>query len=225
MATFFNEYFGVTADQVDDHGAFNVSIINDLPLFIDPFLLFNSEKAEYQQLHNDILKYMIFLRDAVAAGRINDDLVNAWFLFPEVKQSWFGFSLSGNGGSGLGRNFAIALRANLQTLFSNFGRETISRGSHIEKVCLVHSGIGRDMVSDFTTNLVKHFLCKYTEEFAAANIDPARRKKVWINKVRFNYQTESWDRGNYDLPWLENDFVLLTPKSLSEKFVKSDKAF
>lgn len=214
MATFFNEYFGVTADQVDDHGAFNVSIINDLPLFIDPFLLFNSEKAEYQQLHNDILKYMIFLRDAVAAGRINDDLVNAWFLFPEVKQSWFGFSLSGNGGSGLGRNFAIALRANLQTLFSNFGRETISRGSHIEKVCLVHSGIGRDMVSDFTTNLVKHFLCKYTEEFAAANIDPARRKKVWINKVRFNYQTESWDRGNYDLPWLENDFVLLTPKDM-----------
>jgi hypothetical protein len=99
--------------------------------------LFNSEKAEYQQLHNDILKYMIFLRDAVAAGRINDDLVNAWFLFPEVKQNWFGFSLNGNGGIGLGRDFATALRANLQTLFSDYGRETISRGSHIEKVCLV----------------------------------------------------------------------------------------
>jgi len=23
MATFFNDYFGVTADQVDDHGAFD----------------------------------------------------------------------------------------------------------------------------------------------------------------------------------------------------------
>jgi hypothetical protein len=42
MATFFNEYFDVAANQVDDYGAFNVSLINDLPLFIDPFLLFNS---------------------------------------------------------------------------------------------------------------------------------------------------------------------------------------
>jgi hypothetical protein len=214
MATFFNEYFGVTVDQVDDHGAFNFSIINDLPLFIDPFLLFNSNNPEYQRLHNDILKYIIFLRDAVAAGRITDDLVKAWFLFPEIKQNWFGFSLRGNGGSGLGRDFAIALTANLRSIFSNFGQETVTRGSHIEKVCLVSSGIGRDMISDFTTNLVKDFLCRYTEEFAVANIDPARRKKVWINKVRFNYQTENWERGYYDLPWLETDFVLLTPKDM-----------
>jgi hypothetical protein len=68
MATFFNEYFGVTTDQVDDFGAFNVSIINDLPLFIDPFLLFNSAKPEYQQLHADILKYMMFLRDKIISG-------------------------------------------------------------------------------------------------------------------------------------------------------------
>jgi hypothetical protein len=118
MATFFNEYFGVTIDQVDDYGAFNVSIINDLPLFIDPFLLFNSNRQDYQQLHNDILGYMIFLRDAVAAGRINDDLEKAWFLFPEVRQNWLGFSLKGNSGSGLGRDFATALRANLQTFFA-----------------------------------------------------------------------------------------------------------
>jgi hypothetical protein len=214
MATFFNEYFGVTPDQVDDHGAFNVSIINDLPLFIDPFLLFNSEKPEYQQLHSGILRYIIFLRDAVAAGRITDDLEKAWFLFPEVKQNWFGFSLLGNGGSGLGKDFATALRGNLRTLFADFGQETITRGSHIEKVCLVSRGVGRDMISDFTTNLVKQFLCKYTEEFAVAHIDPARRKKVWVNKTHFNYQTESWERGQFDLPWLEDDFVLLTPKDM-----------
>jgi hypothetical protein len=72
MATFFNEYFRVTKDKVDDYGAFNVSIINDLPLFIDPFLLFNSPKANYQQLHTDILKYMMFLRDKIIAGGVNN---------------------------------------------------------------------------------------------------------------------------------------------------------
>src|SRR6267142_646370 len=66
----------------------NVSIINDLPLFIDPFLLFNSPKPDYQQLHPDILKYMMFLRDKIISGSVNDDLVKAWFMFPEVKQNW-----------------------------------------------------------------------------------------------------------------------------------------
>jgi hypothetical protein len=106
MATFFNEYFGVTKDKIDDYGAFNVSIINDLPLFIDPFLLFNSPKANFQQLHADILKYMMFLRNKIIAGSVNNDLVKSWFMFPEVKQNWLGFSLHGNGGSGLGKDFA-----------------------------------------------------------------------------------------------------------------------
>src|SRR3954451_16232983 len=136
MATFFNEFFGLTRDQVDSDGAFNISLINDLPLFIDPFLLFNSGKAEYQQLHNDILRYMVFLRDKIVSGNINADLVEAWFMFPEVKQNWLGFSLRGNGGSGLGKDFAEAFKANLQKLFADFGKETITSGSHIEKVCL-----------------------------------------------------------------------------------------
>ncbi len=50
MATFFNEYFGIDAETLDTYGALNISIVNDLPLFIDPFLLFNSEKDEYRAL-------------------------------------------------------------------------------------------------------------------------------------------------------------------------------
>ncbi|WP_311272278.1 MULTISPECIES: hypothetical protein [unclassified Rhizobium] len=217
MATFFDEHFGVVADDLDHHGAFNISIINDMPLFIDPFLLFNSKKPEYQELHNSILKYLMFLRDAVIDKRVTPDLEKAWFLFPEVKQNWFGFSLQGNGGSGLGKDFASALHANLETLFSDFGAEKVTKGSHIEKVCLVSDGVGRDMISDFTTNLIKSWLCKYTEQFAVAHIDPARRKKVWINKSRFNYETESWEREAFDLPWHDGDFVLLTPKDMLTK--------
>jgi hypothetical protein len=214
MATFFNEYFRVTTDQVDDYGAFNISLINDLPLFIDPFLLFNSGKDEYKQLHNDILRYMIFLRDKITSGDINADLVEAWFMFPEVKQNWLGFSLHGNGGSGLGKDFAEALKANLQKLFADFGKETITRGSHIEKVCLVRGGVGRDMISDFTTNLLKDYICRYTEKFAVGHIDPSLRRQLPINKALFNYEAENWERRTYDLPWANGDFVLLTPKDM-----------
>lgn len=214
MATFFNQFFGVTAKQVDHYSAFNVSLINDLPLFIDPFLLFNSDKPEYQQLHTDILKYIIFLRDAVSDNRINDDLVKAWFFFPEVKQNWLGFSLNGNGGTGLGKDFALALLANLQTLFADFGKETVTKGSHIEKVCLVRNGVGRDNISDFTANLVKDYLCRYTEGFAQQHIDASLRKVVWVQKARFDYEKEVWQRQQYELPYIDGDFVLLTPKDM-----------
>jgi hypothetical protein len=121
MATFFSDFVGVNADDLENHGAFNVSLINDLPLFIDPFLLFNSEKPEYQALHQSVLKYMRFLRDSVIDGRVTADLEKAWFMFPEVRQNWLGFSLAGNGGTGLGKDFAQALRTNMRTLFADFG--------------------------------------------------------------------------------------------------------
>jgi Negative regulator of septation ring formation len=214
MATFFNEFFGVPASRVDDYGAFNVSLINDLPLFIDPFLLFNSSKPEYQQLHDEILRYMVFLRDKITAGDINADLIKAWFMFPEVKQNWFGFSLHGNGGTGLGKDFADALRLNLARLFADFGRETITKSSHLEKVCLVQNGVGRDNISDFTTNLLKDYLCRYTEAFAVAHIDPSLRRQLPVNKALFNYVAENWERRTYDLPRANGDFVLLTPKDI-----------
>jgi len=214
MPTFFNEFFGIPAESLEEYGAFNVSLINDLPLFIDPFLLFNSENSVYQQLHNDILKYIIFLRDEVAAGRINDDLVKAWFHFPEVKQNWLGFSMVGNSGSGLGHKFANALRANLQNVFADFGEEKISTGSHLEKICLVSEGVGRDNISDLTLNLILDFICRYTQDFAKIHISPGLRKIVWIEKARFNYQTRSWQRIQYELPFIDGDYVLLTPKDI-----------
>ena len=41
---------------LDKHGAFDISLVTDLPLFIDPFLLFNSKKKRYRILHDDIIR-------------------------------------------------------------------------------------------------------------------------------------------------------------------------
>src|ERR1700722_14418182 len=106
MATFFNEHFGVSEEALDEFGAFNVSLVNDLPLFIDPFVLFHSENEEYQQLHADMIQYVTFLRDRALQGSVGDDLLKAWYCFPEIKQNWLGLSVAGNSGSGLGMKFA-----------------------------------------------------------------------------------------------------------------------
>jgi hypothetical protein len=56
----------------------------------------------------------------------------------------------------------------------------------------------------------------YTETFALRHIRPENRKKIWVEKAIFNYDTRSWQRHQYELPWLtrDNDFVLLTPKDI-----------
>ncbi|MBR8834457.1 MAG: hypothetical protein DSM106950_10585 [Stigonema ocellatum SAG 48.90 = DSM 106950] len=217
MAIFFSDFFNVSPDLIEDYGAFNISLINDLPLFIDPFLLFNSEKPTYQQLHEDIIQYMRFLKDMSLSDNINPHLVDAWFTFPEIKQNWLGFSITGNRGHGLGRDFAKALNKNLNSVFRNFGEETITRSSHLEKLCLVREGIGRDNISDFTTNLIKNFLATYTQKFALTNLPQNQIKRIKIKKVKFNYNTRSWTHETFQLPYINGDYVLLTPKDILTK--------
>ena len=202
---------------MEEYGAFNISLINDLPLFIDPFLLFHSDDERYQALHQEIIHYLRFLRDKSVGGRVSPGLIKGWYTFAEVKQNWLGYSLVGNAGSGLGPRFAGALNRNLHSLFSDFGEERITEGSHLEKLTLIESGVGRDNISDFTTNLIKKFLLEYTERFARAHLLPDRCRTMPIARVGFNYSTEVWQSQAFYLPWDGDDFVLLTPKNLLTK--------
>ena len=59
----FSDYFSVSEESIEEHGTFNISLVTDLPLFIDPFLLFNSKNKTYIELHKDIIRYLEFLRD------------------------------------------------------------------------------------------------------------------------------------------------------------------
>jgi len=51
---YFTDFFRIEKKVLDDYGAFNISLINDLPLFIDPFLLFGSKKDDYQKSNLDL---------------------------------------------------------------------------------------------------------------------------------------------------------------------------
>ncbi|HUG16214.1 MAG TPA: hypothetical protein VMM78_14515 [Thermomicrobiales bacterium] len=211
---YFSDFFGVAPQSLEEYGAFNVSLINDLPLFVDPFLLFNSDDPVYRQLHDEIIRYLRFLRDRSRGSTLDLGLIASWYQFKEIKQNWLGFSRSGNRGSGLGPTFARALHRNLGTIFSTFGEEQITRGSHLEKVCLVDRGVGRDNISDFTTNLIKGHLLDYTQRVAQACLTAEQRCVFAVEKVRFNYDTETWASGRYELPNAAGDYVLLTPKDM-----------
>jgi hypothetical protein len=63
LKLYFSDVFEVSKESLKDYGTIDLSLASDLPMFIDPFLLFNSEKDDYQKLHEEIIKYLTFLRD------------------------------------------------------------------------------------------------------------------------------------------------------------------
>ncbi|MBX3094085.1 hypothetical protein [Microbacterium sp.] len=213
---YFSQHFGVSPKVLEDYGAFDVSLASDLPLFVDPFLLFNSKKQEYRDLHDGMIRYLVFLRDR-AIPDLDPGLIKAWYMFQEVKQNWLGFTVLGNSGSGLGKDFARALHSSLGSILKGFGSESITKGAHLEKLALIKEGVGRDNISDFTTNLIKGYLLEYTQAFAQAHLSADRRGTFSVARAVFNYETEIWESRQYELPALRGDYVLLTPADMLTK--------
>ena len=217
---YFSDFFRIDPDIIDSYGALDISLLNDLPLFIDPFLIFCSDDSECQKMHEEIINYLVYLRDkAVNSQQVDDSELRYLYCFPEVRQTYLGFCQNGNYGSGLGMDFARALHTGLKTVFSDFGNGTITKGKHIEKVCLLKEGVGRDNISDFITNLVKPYLCAYTEQFAKDYLQPEQCTIFNVDKCEFDYSNGIWKAKKFYLPKIIDhkgnpDFVLLTPTML-----------
>lgn len=210
----FSDFFNVSPEELEKYGAFNISLISDMPLFIDPFLLFSSNKSEYQALHKQILTYLSFLKER-AEEKIEDGaLIKSWYSFPEMKQNWLGYSQIGNSGKGLGRYFAKNMHSLMPVAFKDLGKESLTDSTHLEKVGLFNQGVGRDNISDFTTNLILDFLLKYTETFAKKSIAPELCSIFNVKKAYFDYQFQRWLPRSYYLPKYDGDFVVLTPKDI-----------
>lgn len=210
---FFSDYFNVDRSVLDGYGAFDVNLVTDLPLFVDPFLLFNSKKKSYQELHERVIDYLRYLKRLSQAPQ-SKATIKDLYQFSEVKQNWLGYCEFGNEGRGPGPLFARALHDSLNSVLRNFGDENVTKGTHLEKLSLLQPRTGRDSISDFTTNLIKEFLLDYTETFAKKHLEDKHCTTFHVKRVAFNYDTQSWESRNYFLPKLRDDYVLLTPLDL-----------
>ncbi len=214
---YFSEIFDVSHKAIEEYGALDVSLICDNPAFVDPFLIFAHKK--YKFLHDLVIAYLGYLRDlSIKEGTLTSGKFNHYYKFPEVKEAWLGYSVDGNAGLGLGKNFADSLYSNLNKFFAN---QNITESSHLEKLCLVEEGVGVDKISDFTLNLVKKYLLEYTQIFAQKNLNKKYLARFPIRKVEFDFKRGVWVDGRYTLPSYEwkgkRQFVLLVPRDILTK--------
>lgn len=209
----FSEYFNIDESVLTNYGALNLCLSSDLPLFLDPFLLFASEKDDYKKLHKHVVNHLVLLKGyATENGGVDVD--SRLFRFPEIKQNWLGLSQYGNGGKGLGNRFAKGAIRAFNGFYNSFGEEEITDETHIEKLTLLNPGVGKDFISDFTTNLIYEYLLGFTEFFAKCYLQENQIKEFSI-RCRFDENSKTWQPRTFKLPYFfretNGDFILLTP--------------
>lgn len=214
----FSDFFKVNHDLIENYGALDISLLSDNPAFVDPFLIFYSPKKDYKDLHKQIIEYILFLKRSSDQG----NYLKANYRFPEVKQTWLGYSRKGNRGRGLGPKFAYELNKNLSEIFYELQNNKITKSPHLEKLCLIAKGVGVDNISDFTLNLIKGYLVKYTQKFCENNVDPQFISEIGITKIEFDFEKGIWINGVARLPFVydkkgKKEYVLLTPKDILVK--------
>jgi hypothetical protein len=130
----------------------------DIPLGIDPFLLYKSRNPIFVELHSIVLKTF----NAGIEALLREDKPSARYLFdlPEVAEIGLGYTKKGKRGSGVGDFLATLIMETLED-----SPALMERGiHHIEEMQLVSIGIGADRISDITANLIKQFLIDYTQK-------------------------------------------------------------
>lgn len=198
----------------------------DIPLGIDPFLLYKSRDPEYRALHDLLLSAFGNGIRAVREGRISD--AERLFDFPEVSAIGLGYSRGGKRGSGVGSQMRALI---LEALQGSSGLQ--ERGvRHVEELQILSPGIGPDRISDIAANVLKRFLIDYTQRQCDIWGVP-RRKAVPVHHI-YEPATGSWVDSYEDLPVspIDGTPILLVPRRIVrvlpwinyDDFVKSEFA-
>lgn len=92
---YFSDVFGVEQDVLDAHGAFNIALVNDLPLFVDPLLLFDSGRPELRELHDSIIEYLVFVKDWAQADELTKGPSRSGCSFAKLSRTGSGSAARG----------------------------------------------------------------------------------------------------------------------------------
>jgi len=164
----------------------------DLPLCIDPFLLYKSRDEALRHLHEQLIT--LFNNSVVLFREGKRTEMDKIIDFPEVSEIGFGYSEASVRGSGLGSYLNKLLADTLAA-----SEPLQERGlRHIEELQLVSIGIAADRVSDIAANALKSFLIEYTQKQASLWSIPLE-SSLPVSHY-FDFEEYAWRDGYFDLP-------------------------
>ena len=180
----------------------------DIPVWLDPFLLYKSRDPQFRHLHEQIVTTFNRGLEAVKAGALDD----AYRIldFPEEAAVGFGYTKKGKAGSGVGSGTAKLL---VETIAGSPGLQD-RKVRHVEEMQLLAARIGPDRVSDIAVNILKQFLIEYTQRQADLWKLPLK-SGVPVSHV-YDHEAGGWNDIYADIPVdeLSGQPILLVPRRL-----------
>ena len=185
---------------------FAIPFLNeDIPLYVDPFLLWKSPSLQDKALHQALLTAFNNL------GRLANEGKKALAIAQLIAASECNEVGFGSSVNRLGKKIGVTLAEQVIALFEKISYYKQSGFRHLEETQLLVSGVNKDRISDITCSLLKSFLIDYTHQECVEIGLPMQ--EVSVSNV-FNHDTFTFERITATLPvHPEHQFpILFTPK-------------
>jgi hypothetical protein len=198
-----NDYYGLpfTQEEVD----FAIPFLDDdIPLYVDPFLLWKSPSQQDNGLHLGVISSINYFGRLSREGKLAE-AVAALVNISECREVGLG-SAANKAGHRIGKETAEEILSLFQSI-----PQIIQGGlAHVEEIQLFVDQISRDRISDITCSLVKSHLIDYT-------IDQCQRWDIPSSPTRielFDHRSQKFITETISLPAnpLTAVPILLVPK-------------
>lgn len=197
-----NDFYGksFTQQEVD----FAIPFLNeDLPLYIDPFLMWKSPSQQDSSLHLNLVNSFNYLGNQFLKG--NEQALKILIHSSECNEIGLGNSKTRNG-----KRIAEKTARQVLSLYKDIPQISSAGFTHFEEIQLFVDNVAQDRISDISANLVKSFLIDYT-------IDQAEKYGIPIEKCTvtvFSNRTFKLEDEQVYLPMnpISKQPVLFVPK-------------
>ncbi len=145
----------------------------DIPLYLDPFLLWSSREPDYQELHRQLEDFLATFAQLARTGRPGS-AESLLLTAREPQELGLGYSEGSKRGSFLGAKTA----GECATVFRDVPQLADGTMRHIEELGLLVPKIAEDRISDLTACVLREYLSRYTEAQATDLGVPTRRFRI-----------------------------------------------
>ena len=199
-----NDYhqLAFTQEEVD----FAIPFLDeDIPLYVDPFLLWKSPSMQDNSLHTAIISSFNHFGYLATKGK-REEAVRALITISECVEVGLGVAKNKQG-----HRIGEGAASEILNLFNNIPQVKQGGFEHIEEIQLYVDQISRDRISDLTCSLIKSFLIDFT-------IDQCNKWKIPTSAVKldevFDYKTKKFQADKSTLPVNPQNGcpILLVPK-------------
>ncbi len=204
MPKTISEYYNLKKTQAELDFA-NIWVYKDMPLFIDPLPLSQRNDGLSRECHLALKAYFQHLVDCIRAG--NDQMASDLLRhLREPNETRLGFSRNKPQGAGIGDMQA-------KQIFNALKGSTAVKTGFITSLAeceLMIDGISIDKISDLTTNVIRGYLIKYTQDQCELHNIPIRDVPL---PPCFNPSSMQWEYSYRRLPVVDNKPLLFVPKA------------